>query len=119
MNIPLQDELVATAEEDQRVRAELAADGSLFGGYHERVKAVHDENAARLVEIINRHGGPGRGLVGEDGARAVWLVLQHAIGHPTTDPQKIRGGDGVERAVVAQHFDERHPPARTVVMRPT
>ena len=82
MNAVLRDELVAMAEEDQRVRAELAADGSLFDGYHATMQAVHDKNAARLTEIIEQHGWPGRGLVGEDGARAAWLVLQHAIAQP-------------------------------------
>jgi hypothetical protein len=82
MNASLRDELEEMAEEDQRVRARLAADGSLFDGYHPAMRAVHDKNAARLTEIIERHGWPGRGLAGEDGARAAWLVLQHAIGHP-------------------------------------
>src|SRR5262249_54218490 len=82
MSEALREELVAMAAEDQRVRAELAADGSLFDGYHPRMAKVHDKNAARLVEILGQHGWPGRSLVGEDGARAAWLVLQHAIGHP-------------------------------------
>src|SRR5947209_1860749 len=70
------------AAEDQRVRAKLAAHGSLFDGYHPTMQAVHDKNAARLTEIIDLHGWPGRGLVGEEGSRAAWLVLQHAIAHP-------------------------------------
>jgi hypothetical protein len=82
MNAALRDELVGMAEEDQRVRAELAADGSLFDGYHPVMQAVHDKNAARLTEIIDLHGWPGRSPVGEEGARAAWLILQHAIGHP-------------------------------------
>jgi hypothetical protein len=68
MNAALRDELLTMAEEDQRVRAELASDGSLFDGYHPTMKAVHDKNAARLTEIIEQHGWPGRGLVGEGGA---------------------------------------------------
>jgi hypothetical protein len=43
---------------------------------------VHRRNAARLTEILDRHGWPGRDLVGADGAAAAWLVLQHAIGDP-------------------------------------
>jgi hypothetical protein len=82
MNAALRDELEAMAEEDQRVRAELAADGSLFDGYHPTMQAVHDKNAARLTEILSQHGWPGRSLVGADAARAAWLILQHAIGHP-------------------------------------
>lgn len=69
-------------DEDLSVRAELAADGSLFEGYHPRMEEVHVRNAARLVEILDRHGWPGRALVGEDGARAAWRVLIHAIANP-------------------------------------
>jgi hypothetical protein len=70
------------AAEDQRVRAELAADGSLFDGYHPRMQAVHDKNAARLAEIIEQYGWPGRSSVGDEAAHAAWLVLLHAIAHP-------------------------------------
>ena len=82
MNHDLRNELLAMAAEDRRVRALLAANGSLSEGYHPRMAEVYDRNAARLTEVIGRHGWPGRDLVGEDGARAAWLVLQHAIGHP-------------------------------------
>jgi hypothetical protein len=71
------------AEEDRRVRAELAADGSLGDGYHPRMEEVHRRNAAALIAIIAEHGWPGRSLVDEDGAHAAWFVLQHAIGNPT------------------------------------
>jgi hypothetical protein len=76
-------ELVALAEGDQSVRNELAADGSLgLHGYHPRMEAVHKENAARLGVIIEQYGWPGLTLVGEEGARAAWLIVQHAIGNP-------------------------------------
>src|SRR4051812_24269343 len=78
----LRAELLALAAEDQRVRAELTADGSLFDGYHPRMAEVHRRNAVRLAEILDRLGWPGKSLVGEDGAAAAWLVLQHAIGDP-------------------------------------
>jgi hypothetical protein len=82
MKAALRGELLAMGEEGQRVRAELAADGSLFDGYGPTMQAVHDRNAARLTEILDQHRWPGRGLLDEDGSRAAWLVLQHAIGHP-------------------------------------
>ncbi len=82
MNTALRDELVAMAEEDKRVRAELVASGSSFEGYHPTMQAVHDRNAARLTEIIEQQGWPGRSLAGEDGLWAAWFVLQHAIAHP-------------------------------------
>src|SRR4051812_18859842 len=82
INPPLREELLAMAGEDQSVRSELAADGTLFDGYHPRMAEVHRRNADRLAAILDRHGWPVPGLVGEDGAAASWLVLQHAIGDP-------------------------------------
>ena len=67
--------------EDDRVRARLAGDGSLFGAYHPEMEAVHRANAARLRVIVEEIGWPGKSQVGEDGAHAAWHVLQHAIGH--------------------------------------
>jgi hypothetical protein len=75
-------ELVAMAEEDLRVRAELARSGVLFDGYHPRMRELHERNAARLAAIMDEHGWPGRSLVGAQAADAAWLILQHAIGNP-------------------------------------
>jgi hypothetical protein len=82
MNEPLRRELLDMRNRDLRVREELAADGSLFEGYHPRMEAVHRANAHRLREIIAEHGWPGTSLVGSDGAEAAWLIVQHAIGEP-------------------------------------
>ncbi|UFP93009.1 DUF6624 domain-containing protein [Gloeobacter morelensis] len=82
MDDQLRIELVAMAAEDQIVRAELAADGSLFAGYHPRMEAVHRRNAGRLEAILVAYGWPGRSLVGDEGAAAAFLLLQHAIGFP-------------------------------------
>ena len=60
-------ELIAMAEEDQRVRSRLAESGDLFDGYNVEMEAVHVRNATRLKQIIALHGWPGRSLVGEDG----------------------------------------------------
>jgi hypothetical protein len=76
------DELLAMAAEDVRVRTELAADGSLFHGYHPTMRAVHDANASRLAVILDAHGWPGERQVGQEGAHAAWLIVQHAIAHP-------------------------------------
>jgi len=82
LNHELRAELIAMDEYDQAVRAELAADGSLFEGYHPRMAAVHDANAARLQAIIAKHGWPTESLVGEDGAKAAHRIAQHSINHP-------------------------------------
>jgi hypothetical protein len=78
----LREELLSLAAADHAARAELADDGALFEGYHPHMAAVHKRNAARLSEIIDAHGWPDRALVGEDGAHAAWLILQHAINTP-------------------------------------
>jgi hypothetical protein len=82
MNEDLCQELLRLRAEDQTVRAELAADGSLFDGYHPRMEEVHQRNAARLAEIIKQYGWPDEQLVGTNGADAAWLIAQHAIGAP-------------------------------------
>jgi hypothetical protein len=73
---------MSMAERDLAVRSRLASDGSLFDGYHPEMRAVHEENAAALEEIIAQNGWPGADLVGEQGAEAAWLIVQHAIGWP-------------------------------------
>ena len=69
------------AEDDATIKR-LAADGSLFEGYHPEMEAVHRENAERLTNVIASYGWPGRALVGEDGADAAWRIAQHAISEP-------------------------------------
>jgi len=82
-NPSLREELLAMAGRDQAVCAELAADGSLFDGYHPRMEEVHRRNAQRLRAILEEFRWPGPCLVGEDGAAAAWLIVQHAIGDPS------------------------------------
>jgi hypothetical protein len=40
-----------------------------------RMEAVDKKNRDRLKEIVDKHGWPGRSLVGKDGAHAAWLVV--------------------------------------------
>jgi hypothetical protein len=75
-------ELISMAQADATLRAELAADGSLFQGYHPRMRALHDANGARLSAILQTHGWPGSAQVGGDGAEAAWLIVQHGIAQP-------------------------------------
>ena len=82
MDLQLRQCLLDMAAEDARVRAELAASGELFQGYAPRMAEVDDRNAKALAGIIAACGWPGRSLVGENGAAAAWLIVQHAIGQP-------------------------------------
>ncbi|MGZ8456175.1 MAG: DUF6624 domain-containing protein [Gemmatirosa sp.] len=81
-NDALRAALLAMQAEDLRVREELDAAGELAGGYAPRMEAVHRANAERLRAIVAAHGWPGRALVGDDGAEAAWMIVQHAIGEP-------------------------------------
>jgi hypothetical protein len=85
----IREELLAMADEDQRVRAELVATGALFEGYHPRMRAVHERHASRLAQIVAEHGWPGEREVGADGAEAAWLIVQHAIAQPEFQRQAL------------------------------
>jgi hypothetical protein len=78
----LRRELLAMHEEDLRVRDELMTNGELGGPYVPRMEVVHVRNAARLRELIAAHGWPGEDIAGEDGAKAAWFIVQHAVGEP-------------------------------------
>jgi hypothetical protein len=75
-------ELLMMAAADAELRNALAADSSLFDGYHPRMRALHDTHAARLGSILDTHGWPGESQVGRDGGEAAWLIAQHAIAQP-------------------------------------
>ena len=63
-----------------RIRKEH--DGRVPHAVHEEFWSVQNKldeaNTARIAAIIAEHGWPGRSMVGEDGARTVFLVVQHA-----------------------------------------
>ncbi len=83
VNQNLVDELITMMEEDQRLLQQLFNSGELPSeSYHPRMKALHEHNASRLKEIIGRHGWPGISLVGEEAAKAAWLVAQHSVSDP-------------------------------------
>ena len=102
-------ELLSMAAEDLRVREELARDGSLFEGYHPRMREVHERNAERLSAILHEHGWPGRSLVGEEAAQAAWLILQHAISRP---PLQRHGLSLLKRAAAAREV----PPVQLAML---
>jgi hypothetical protein len=79
---PWREALIQAAVKDLETRARLAATGALFDGYNPQMEAVHVENAALLAQAFDAMGWPGPAAVGEDGASAAFLILQHAIGAP-------------------------------------
>jgi hypothetical protein len=113
MNEGLRAELVAMLADDQSARAAFLADADNHRQRFEatqvscsetpwpyvilewvppgeappaarRVLDVIKANTARLSDIVAEHGWPGRSMVGEDGADAAWLVLQHTNSKVTT-----------------------------------
>ena len=70
---------------DQAHRSEMQAVGTTYGHNSPKLMAlwkkqqpIDKANIARLGQIIEEHGWPRRGLVGDKGAIAAFLVLQHA-----------------------------------------
>ena len=82
MNEDLKRSLLQMVEEEGRLRAELASDGSLYEGYPQQIRELHLRQANELEKIVDIHGWPKISLVGEEGADAAWLILQHAISRP-------------------------------------
>jgi hypothetical protein len=91
-------DLLAMRDEDQRVRKELVATGTLFDTYHERMEAVHIRNAARLDEILETHGWLDAERFGPDGEAAAWTILMHSISRPDV----LRRGRDLLADAVAQ-----------------
>jgi hypothetical protein len=98
-NETLRCELIDMTKADQQVRTEmlqeLASAGMPIGTAADacdpdyvalmklaaaKLEAVDGKNRARLQEIVDQHGWPGISLVGNDGAHAAWLLVQHADG---------------------------------------
>lgn len=86
MNAGLREELLRMQAADLQLRQRLVEEGVLHRGYHDEMAALHRRHAARFREVLNLHGWPGRPLVGDEGADAAWLVLQHCI----LDPELMR-----------------------------
>ena len=82
MNGQLLDELLAMARRDTDMRAHLLQAGKLYGEYADEMRQIHEENAKRLSEMVDRHGWPGVSVVGLEGCRAAWLIAQHSICTP-------------------------------------
>jgi hypothetical protein len=89
-NEELRKELLRRVEEDQAarkafmewLRSNSGADPKALKGADapapRKMAQIDRHNTERMKEIVDRHGWPGKALVGEDGAHAAWLLVQHA-----------------------------------------
>jgi hypothetical protein len=74
--------LLAAVRRDHETRTRLAQSGALFDGYHPEMEAVHLDNADLLNRVFDAIGWPGRASLGDEGASAAFVILQHAISRP-------------------------------------
>jgi hypothetical protein len=73
--------LLARMAADQDARHAHAAEADRGEAAWAAVAAVDADNLAFLEPLINMKGWLGSDLVGEDGAHACWLLVQHAPDH--------------------------------------
>jgi hypothetical protein len=83
LNESLRRELLAMRDLDQQARQEVLKNtkpGALATDDEALKKMVEIDriHTTRMKEIVAEQGWPGRSLVGEDGAAAAWLLVQHA-----------------------------------------
>ena len=74
----LRAEILVLAEEDQAARLRVMAPNKPTPADFARLTAADEKSTARMKQIVKAHGWPGKSLVGDDGARRAWLLIQHA-----------------------------------------
>ena len=86
----LRAELVERVEEDQKARQQWIDLRARPGGKDaeaakkeieaatKKMREIDARNTAWMKEVVDKHGWPGKSLVGTDGAQKAWLLVQHA-----------------------------------------
>jgi hypothetical protein len=79
-NPALHQELLRRVKEDQAIRDEWIKSGVEHPDQAvvARMNAIDSDNHARIKAIVKQYGWPGRELVGQDGADAAFLLVQHS-----------------------------------------
>ncbi|CAG0931844.1 hypothetical protein TFLX_02311 [Thermoflexales bacterium] len=77
-NNDLRLELLQREEADQAALKAFMEAPNFAETLMQQQQQVNRDNTARLKEIVEKYGWPGFSLVGQDGARAAWLLAQHA-----------------------------------------
>jgi hypothetical protein len=79
-NNALRLELLKRLEQDQAIRNELIPTGidRLSEADRARWRAIDEDNTARMKVVVGQYGWPGPALVGQDGAEAAFMLVQHA-----------------------------------------
>ncbi len=72
-------ELLAMSDKDQQLRmGRRSGGGAPSKEAMAQIVDVDAQNTARMHEIIDEYGWPTLSMVGDDGASAAWLLVQHA-----------------------------------------
>lgn len=83
-------ELVQRTDQDQKARKTLIDLQTRHGGNDaaltkteieaamKKMREIDARNTAWMKEVVDKHGWPGKSLVGPDGAQKAWLLVQHA-----------------------------------------
>jgi hypothetical protein len=98
----LREELRAMRDADQHLErlVQQRDPASKAPGFADRKRTLQDTHAERCRVIFDQHGFPGSDLVGDDGASAFWLLVQHADRHPDL---QARVAAAMEQAAFAGH----------------
>jgi hypothetical protein len=68
-------------------------DPNVFGLIAAQMESIQDlqsKHRARIKAILEKHGWPGRSLVGTNGAHAAWLIVQHADADPALQEKCLK-----------------------------
>lgn len=76
MNKELRETLLRLKEEDQAPRMSSGPSDQVF------LLGLSKKHVACMKQVIRKYGWPSYSLVGEDGAHAAWLLVQHADHDP-------------------------------------
>lgn len=74
----LRRELLRRVKEDQEARQQFIKTPAADSPAVRKLEEIDRKNTARMKEIVDKYGWPGKSRVGEDGAHAAWLLVQHA-----------------------------------------
>ena len=99
------EQIIDLKNADLALRDQLIQRGEMNEGYNEEMKALHNRNAEKLNDIVDRIGYPTIDKVGQDASEAAWLVIQHSIGQPAI---MKKCAALLERAVEDNKAQRRH-----------
>ncbi len=103
MDEPLRKALLEREARDQAEQHAAIADGG--GEAFKRVAPVAQANAQWLKSVIAEKGWPTRSKVGRDGAKAAWLLVQHADQDPAFQAEVLPLIEQAARAGEADRAD--------------